>query len=156
MRRHTVTKVLPFQPDHLFGMFGDVERYPEFVPWLTSMRTWNAQQLELGVTTVDAEAGVGISIFRERFSTRVIRDPNNRQITVNLISGPFRVLKNQWLFREHALGTRIEFSIDFEFKSRLLDAFLAANMDRAIDKLIACFEARARSLYDPMPVSQEV
>jgi coenzyme Q-binding protein COQ10 len=147
LRRHTLTKVLPYQPDQLFEMVGDIARYPEFVPWLTSMRTWNAQALELGVTTIDAEAGVGFSFLRERFSTRVIRDPNNRKIGVNLLHGPFRALKNEWLFRAHSNGTMVEFSIDFEFKSRLLDAFLAANMDRAIDKLIACFEARARVLY---------
>src|SRR5882757_1204602 len=109
-------------------MVGDVDHYPEFVPWLTSMRTWNVQTLELGVTTVDAEAGVGVAMFRERFSTRVIRDPNNHSISVNLLSGPFRALKNAWLFRPHQRGTQVQFSIDFEFKSRLLDAFLAANM----------------------------
>lgn len=147
MRRHALTKVLPYQPDQLFEMVGDIARYPEFVPWLTSMRTWNPQELELGVTTVDAEAGVGFSFLRERFATRVIRDPNNRKISVNLLRGPFRALKNEWLFRPHPNGTMVEFSIEFEFKSRLLDAFLAANMDRAIDKLIACFEARARVLY---------
>jgi coenzyme Q-binding protein COQ10 len=147
LRRHALTKVLPYQPDQLFEMVGDIARYPEFVPWLTSMRTWNAQALELGVTTIDAEAGVGFSFLRERFSTRVIRDPNNKKISVNLLHGPFRALKNDWLFRPHPNGTMVEFSIEFEFKSRLLDAFLAANMDRAIDKLIACFEARARVLY---------
>lgn len=147
MRRHALTKVLPYQPDQLFEMVGDIARYPEFVPWLTSMRTWNAQELELGVTTVDAEAGVGFSFLRERFSTRVIRDPNNHKISVTLLHGPFRTLKNDWLFRPHPNGTMVEFSIAFEFKSRLLDAFLSANMDRAIDKLIACFEARAKVLY---------
>jgi coenzyme Q-binding protein COQ10 len=147
LRRHTVTKILPFRPDQLFQMVGDVDLYPQFVPWLTSMRTWNAQAIEPGVTSVDAEAGVGIAFLTERFSTRVTRDAAARRITVSLIRGPFRALRNEWQFFEHPQGTRIEFSIDFEFKSRLLDAFLAANMDRAIDKLIACFEARARALY---------
>ncbi len=156
MRRHTVTKVLPFQPNQLFEMVGDVDRYPEFVPWLTTMRTWNPQELEPGVTAVDAEAGIGISVLRERFSTRVTRDANSRRINVALLSGPFRVLKNDWLFRQHERGTQVEFAIDFEFKSRLLDAFLAANMDRAIDKLIACFEARARALYGQPAVTQIV
>ena len=128
-------------------MVGDVSRYPEFVPWLTTMRTWNAQELELGVTSIDAEAGVGFSFLTERFSTRVIRDPNNHKISVTLLQGPFKALKNEWLFRAHPRGAMVEFSIEFEFKSRLLDAFLAANMDRAIDKLIACFEARAQTLY---------
>jgi coenzyme Q-binding protein COQ10 len=151
LRRHTVTKVLAYQPDQLFEMVGDVDRYPEFVPWITAMRTWNAQEIEPGVTSLDAEAGVGFSFLRERFSTRVTRDANVRRINVSLISGPFRTLRNDWLFRPHPRGAQVEFSIDFEFKSRLLDAFLAANMDRAIDKLIACFEARAQTLYQNPP-----
>ena len=147
MRRHALTKVLPHQPDELFQMVGDIARYPEFVPWLASMRTWNEQALEDGVSSIEAEAGVGISIFSERFTTRVVRDANQRRISVGLIRGPLRSLKNEWLFRPHPKGTMVEFSIEFEFKSRLLDAFLAANIDRAIGKLIACFEARATALY---------
>lgn len=147
MRRHALTKVLPYAPDQLFRLVGDVDRYPEFVPWLTTMRTWNAHEIEPGVNCVDAEAGVGFSFLRETFATRVIRDANERHIGVNLIRGPFKALKNDWRFREVPEGTEIEFSIEFEFKSRLLDGFLAANMDRAIDKLIACFEARAKVLY---------
>jgi coenzyme Q-binding protein COQ10 len=147
LRRHKLTRTLPYAPDQLFQLVGDIERYPEFVPWLTTMRTWNAHEIEPGVNVVDAEAGVGFSFLRETFATRVIRDANARHIGVNLIRGPFRALKNDWGFRPVEGGTEIAFSIEFEFKSRLLDAFLAANMDRAIDRLIACFEARARTLY---------
>jgi coenzyme Q-binding protein COQ10 len=111
------------------------------------MRTWNAHEIEPGVNCVDAEAGVGFSFLRETFATRVIRDANERHVGVNLLRGPFKALKNDWRFRPVEGGTEIDFSIAFEFKSRLLDAFLAANMDRAIDKLIACFEARAAALY---------
>ena len=148
MRRHALTKQLPYGPDQLFQLVGDIARYPEFVPWLTTMRTWNAHEIEPGVNCIDAEAGVGFSFLRETFATRVIRDANERHIGVNLIRGPFRALKNDWRFRPaEGGGTEIDFSIEFEFKSRLLDGFLAANMDRAIDKLIACFEARAKALY---------
>ena len=155
MRRHALTKALPYTPDQLFALVGDVDRYPEFVPWLTSMRTWNAHEIEPGVNCIDAEAGVGFSFLRETFTTRVIRDANERHVGVNLLRGPFRALKNDWRFRAAGEGTEIDFSIEFEFKSRLLDAFLAANMDRAIDKLIACFEARAKVLYGQQ-VTQQV
>jgi coenzyme Q-binding protein COQ10 len=146
LRRHAVTRILPYSPDLLFQMVGDVDRYPQFVPWITSMRTYNAKDLEPGVSSLDAEAGVGFAFLREKFATRVTRDATARTITVALISGPFRALRNDWRFLAHEQGTRVEFTIDFEFKSRLMDAFLAANMDRAIQKLIACFEARARAL----------
>jgi coenzyme Q-binding protein COQ10 len=145
--RHHVSKVLPYTPDQLFALVGDVNAYPDFVPWITSMRTWNARQLGEGVEAVDAEAGVGFSFLKERFSTRVRRDLTARQIDVDLLSGPFKRLANRWQFHDDPGGTRVEFDIDFQFKSRLLEALLAANFGHAVDRLMECFEARARSLY---------
>ncbi len=122
--------------------------YPEFVPWITAMRTWNARTLEEGVETVDAEAGVGFSFLKDRFSTRVRRDARNHLIEVNLLSGPFKHLANRWQFVEAgADGTCVEFDINFQFKSRLLETLLTANFAHAVDRLMACFEARAQALY---------
>ena len=121
--------------------------YPEFVPWITAMRTWNPRVVSEGVDTLDAEAGVGFSFLKERFSTRVTRDAGARQIEVNLLAGPFRRLANRWRFHADPGGTRVEFDIDFQFKSRVLEALLAANFHRAVERLMACFDARAAALY---------
>jgi coenzyme Q-binding protein COQ10 len=151
VRHHSVVKVLPYTPEQLFALVGDVDHYPEFVPWLTHMRTWNAITVAPGLTSVDAEAGVGFSFLKEKFATRVLRDEPAKEILVSLLYGPFRKLRNKWTFAAIPEGTRVDFEIDFEFKSRLLDGLLAANMDRAVNKLIGCFEARAQSLYGPVP-----
>ena len=152
--RHHVSKVLPYAPEQLFRLVGDVAKYPEFVPWITAMRTWNARTLSEGIEAVDAEAGVGFSFLREKFATRVRRDAHNRQIDVSLISGPFRKLDNRWRFLDAGHGcTRIEFDIDFIFKSRVLETLLRANFGHAVDKLISCFEARAKALYGAAPPS---
>ena len=146
--RHHVSKMLPHTPDQLFRLVGDVDAYPEFVPWITSLRTWNARHLSEGVECVDAEAAVGFAFLKERFATRVRRDALNRQIDVSLLSGPFRKLDNRWRFLDAGHGcTRVEFDIDFAFKSRILEALLAANFNHAVERLMACFEARAKSLY---------
>lgn len=139
--------MLPYTPDQLFALVGDVDRYPEFVPWINSMRTWNARDLGEGASSLDAEAGVGFSFLKERFATRVRRDADQRQIDVSLLSGPFRKLTNTWRFLDDEGGTRIEFDIDFQFKSRLLEGLLAANFHHAVEKLMGCFEHRARALY---------
>jgi coenzyme Q-binding protein COQ10 len=145
---HHVSRLLPYTPDQLFEMVGDVEAYPDFVPWISAMRTWNARPLSEGVTSLDAEAGVGFSFLKERFATRVRRDALNRQIDVTLLSGPFRKLVNRWRFIDAGKGcTRVEFDIDFQFKSRLLEGLLRANFGQAVEKLMACFEARAENLY---------
>ncbi|WP_374470542.1 type II toxin-antitoxin system RatA family toxin [Phenylobacterium sp.] len=146
--RHHVSKLLPYTPEQLFTLVGDVSRYAEFVPWVTAMRTWNQRQLSDGVDAVDAEAKVGFSFLKERFATRVRRDAKNHQIDTSLLSGPFRKLENRWRFIDAGHGcTRIEFDIDFQFKSRLLEGLLAANFSHAVDRLMGCFEARAKSLY---------
>jgi coenzyme Q-binding protein COQ10 len=41
----------------------------------------------------------------------------------------------------------VEFEIDFAFKSRILEALLTANFAHAVEKLMGCFEARAKTLY---------
>ena len=144
--RHTVTRILPYTPRQLFDLVGDVERYPQFVPWVKRLRTWNRQAAG-EVTTLDAEAEVGFSIVHERFSTKVKLDAPALAIDVDLISGPFRKLENRWRFKEHLKGTELSFAIDFDFKSRLLQALLAANFHHACNRLIACFEDRAAKLY---------
>ncbi len=147
MPRYHVEKILPYTPDQLFALVGNVEAYPEFVPWIQSMRTWNARIEGEGVSLVDAQAGVGFSFLKEKFSTRVRRDAAARQVDVQLLSGPFKHLANRWRFVAVEGGTKIEFDIDFEFKSRLLSGMLAANFHHAVDKLMNCFEARAQTLY---------
>jgi coenzyme Q-binding protein COQ10 len=144
--RHRLTRVLPYRPDQLFDLVGDVERYPVFVRWVTSLRAWNRQEAD-GVVTLDAEARVKFAIVRERFSTRVRLDRPALAIDVSLLSGPFKHLTNQWRFTPHPKGAELSFEIDFEFGSRLLEALLAANLDGAVKRLVACFEDRARVLY---------
>jgi coenzyme Q-binding protein COQ10 len=146
--RHHVEKILPYRAEQLFALVGNVDAYPEFLPWIQSMRTWNARTDGEGATLVDAQAGVGFSFLKEKFATRVRRDAHNRQIDVSLLSGPFRKLENRWRFLDAGHGvTRIEFDIDFVFKSRLLETLLRANFGHAVDKLIGCFETRANALY---------
>jgi coenzyme Q-binding protein COQ10 len=145
--RHALTRSLPYEPRQLFDLVGDVERYPEFVPWVLRLRTWNPRMEGEGVSLVDAEAEVGFSFIHERFATRVRRDAPALAIDVDLISGPFRRLQNRWRFEPDPGGALLRFAIDFEFKTRLLDALLAANFLRAVNRLVACFETRARALY---------
>jgi coenzyme Q-binding protein COQ10 len=147
MPRHNVVRILPYAPFDLWEMVGDVDRYPEFVPWVTSMRTWNQRADGEAAEVLDAEATVGFKFLREKFATRVRRDRNEMTVAVSLLHGPFRRLNNRWRFEPHAMGTKVTFEIDFAFKSPLLDAMLAANFDRAVSKLMGCFEARAGRLY---------
>ena len=145
--RHTLTHILPYTPEQMLDLVGDVEAYPQFVPWIVALRTWNAHATPDGAQVLDAEAQVGFAFLTEKFATRVRRDAAASTVSVELLYGPFRRLSNTWKFSPHLIGTQIDFLIDFEFRSRLLDGLLAVNLHRAVDKLVACFEARAATLY---------
>jgi len=149
MAAHRVTRILPYTPEQLAELVADVRAYPEFVPWVTAMRVWNPREEAPGVSLLDAEAAVGFSLLKERFSTWVRHDRNRNMVEVGLLRGPFRHLNNRWEFFPDPAGTRVEFLIDFAFKSRLLDVMLHANFDRAVASLMRCFEARADKLYGP-------
>jgi coenzyme Q-binding protein COQ10 len=146
MHHHHVERILPYRPDQLFDLVGDVRAYPKFIPWISAIRT-GSERREGEATVLDAEASVGFSVIKERFSTRVSRNAAELEIEVKLISGPFRRLLNHWTFEPHPAGTKIVFDIEFEFKSKLLDLMLRANLDYAVQRLIGCFEERAKALY---------
>lgn len=145
--RHELTRLIAYTPEQVFALVGDVSSYPQFVPWITDMRTWNARDVGPGVHTLDAEARVGFAFLKERFATRVTRDENTHHIRIELLYGPFRHLVSNWRFLPDPAGTKLIFDIDFAFKSRLLEALLTANFSTAVNRLIECFEARAKTLY---------
>jgi coenzyme Q-binding protein COQ10 len=145
--RHSLTRILPYAPEQLFTLVGDVERYPEFIRWVTALRAWNRRADVGGATLLDAEAQVKFSVVRERFATRVRLDEPGMVIDVDLLSGPFRKLKSHWRFRPHTKGCELTFDIDFEFGSRFLENLLAANFEKAVGKIVGSFEKRARVLY---------
>ena len=147
--RHQVTRILPYAPEQLFELVGDVGRYPEFVPHLKSIRVWDQRSDGTGLSTLKAEAAVGFALFQERFSTLVRRDRERLTVDVSLLSGPFHHLTNRWRFAPHRAATEVDFFIDFQFRSKLLDAVLAANFERGVDRIMSAFDERARHLYGP-------
>lgn len=146
-------RVFPYSPEQLFEVVADVRRYPEFIPYLTSMRVWDEAEERPGFSTFKAEAGVGFGLFRERFGTLVGLDRPAGEIECYLISGPFHRLENRWKFSPHEQGCVVDFFIDLQLKSRLLQGMVDANADKVTGKIVHGFEARARQLHGDSAVA---
>src|SRR3546814_10392305 len=67
-----------------------------------------------------ADLIIGFKMFRERFTSRVYPDAAARRIDVTYAEGPFKYLENHWVFEDHPQGCLIDFYVDFEFRSKLL------------------------------------
>lgn len=141
MPRHSETRVLPWSPEQLFDLVADIGRYPEFLPWVAAVRIREQRE-----DIVVADMAVGFRALKEKFTSQVRLD-RPRHIDVDYISGPLKHLHNDWFFHEDPGGTRIEFSVDFEFRSRLFERLAGAFFHEAFKRMVASFEARARKLY---------
>jgi coenzyme Q-binding protein COQ10 len=96
---------------------------------------------------INADMIIGFKVFREKFTTRVTLNPP-RRIDVEYLDGPFKYLNNHWIFKPIDDGAcEIDFYVDFEFKSILLQKAIGAVFNEAVQKMINAFEARAHRIY---------
>ena len=141
MPTHAEQRVLPYTQEQMFALVADVERYPEFLPWCVGARIRERQP-----DLIVADLIIGFRMFRERFTSRVALDPP-RRIDVTYTEGPFRYLNNHWAFATVPGGCRIDFFVDFEFKSRLLQKVIELLFGEAVRRMVGAFEGRTRQLY---------
>ncbi len=142
MPTHAEKRVLPYSRDQLFDLVLDVEKYPEFLPWCLGCRVRRRTEDQVVADTI-----IGFKVFREGFTSRITHDRPNR-IDVSYENGPFRYLNNHWIFNDMGDGkTEIDFYVDFEFRSRMLQVAIGAVFNEAVRRMIAAFEARAKDLY---------
>jgi coenzyme Q-binding protein COQ10 len=141
MPTHAEQRLLPYTPEQLFALVADVERYPEFLPWCVGARIRERQP-----RLIVADLIIGFRVFRERFTSCVGLDPP-RHIDVTYTEGPFRYLNNHWTFEPAPGGCRVDFHVDFEFKSRVLQMVIEALFSEAVRRMVAAFERRAAQLY---------
>ena len=142
MPTHAERRVLPYTPEQLFDIVADIERYPEFLPWCVATRIRTREG-----NLITADVVIGFKMFRERFTTRNVLD-RPRRIDVTYHEGPFKYLNNHWLF-EPVGGDScdLDFYIDFEFRTRLLQMAVGVLFNEAVKVLVSAFEKRAKAIY---------
>lgn len=143
MPTHAERKVVPYRPDQLFDLVADIGRYPEFLPWCVAARVRSRTETELL-----ADLTIGFGPFRETFGSRVTLDRPSR-IVVRYEKGPFRYLNNQWVFDPDPSGCQVDFFVEFEFRSRVLQAAIGVVFNEAVRRMVNAFLKRARQIYGP-------
>ncbi len=161
MHRHAETRSLPYSPKQMFDMVADIGSYPEFLPWCLAARVTSRDN---GVLSADVVVGKGL--FRETFSSKVTLDEGTGdegtagekaggtdeerppRIDVDYIKGPMREMANHWVFHPGIDGgTDVEFLVELDFHSRILDTMMGGFFDHAVTRMIDSFLARADVLY---------
>ncbi len=147
MITHSESRNVPYAADLMYAVVANVEKYPEFLPWCIGLRVLS-RELVKSCEVQRAEMLVGFGALRERYTSRVMLDPTARTVDVTQTEGPFRQLETHWRFTPDGEGCKVEFSIAFEFKNRLLGAVAGKAFEHVLLKMTDAFEARAKALSE--------
>ncbi len=131
----------------MYRVVADVECYPQFLPWVVALRVLSRERVE-NREILTAEMSVGYGALREKYTSRVVLDPVAKTIDVTQTSGPFKQLENHWRFTPNGQGCRVDFSLAYEFRNRVLNAVAGAAFGKVYGKMADAFEARAKALSD--------
>lgn len=136
------TVIVPYTPEQMFALVDGVEQYPSFLPWCTGSTV-----LSRDATVTRATLHVGFRGIKQQFSTEN-RNTRPNEIIMKLIEGPFRSLDGRWRFNDlSGRGCKIEFSLRYEFASRLLATLVGPVFGHIADTMVEAFVKRADRVY---------
>lgn len=152
MPQFSVTRSVPYSAEQVFAIARDVARYKEFLPLVRRSLVRNAKTGDDGVETFEGELTISYEKLRieEVMTSRVTVDPAVMTVTARSNEPPMKRLVSEW--RIVATGENrcdINFSVDYELKSRTLQFVFSGMFDLAVRKVMSAFEERARVLYGP-------
>ena len=147
MPKHSENKNMPYSALEMFSLVSDIESYPDFLPWCSGARILREYQ-ENNKHIIIADLIISFKAFREKFTSEVTLDIQSKEILVNYVDGPFKYLINKWQFIEKTNGSCVaNFNVEFEFKSRILQALIGIVFNDAMLRIVDAFERRAFELY---------
>ncbi len=145
MPTHSEKRNLPYSAKQMYDLVADVSAYPEFLPWCSAARIRSREQ-EANCEVLLADLVISFKVFRERFGSRVTLYADDMMIDTEYLDGPFKYLKSTWKCEETETGCHVDFFVDFEFKSKVLQGVIGLVFNEAMQRVVRAFEQRAQAL----------
>ncbi len=134
--------LVKFSAQAMYELVGDIESYPEFLPWCSGSRIIKRTE-----DVVEAELNIAKGGFKKSFSTRNRMDRGGK-IIMSLINGPFSYLEGVWNFmplREDA--SKISLELEFEMSGALTNLAFGAVFNQICNTMVSSFTERAKQIY---------
>jgi|SRR3954468_15339862 len=129
----------------MYRLVDDVASYPQFLPWCQEVRTETVGEQRHATLTV------GMHGIRQSFTT-VNENRPGEAIDLRLVAGPFKRFTAAWRFTAlSADACEIEYTMRYEFASRVLGKLLEPLFDQIADTMVDAFTRRADELHGRHP-----
>ena len=126
----------------MYALVGDIETYPQFLPWCRSTTILSRNEDEVRATIEMAKGGVHKSF------TTCNRMQRHKMIDIRLLEGPFKRLEGYWRFEPlRADASKVSLDMEFEFANQLLRVAVEPVFKQIANSLVDAFCKRAVDLY---------
>ncbi|MGO9446339.1 MAG: type II toxin-antitoxin system RatA family toxin [Thiobacillaceae bacterium] len=132
---------LSYEPERVFDLVADVERYPEF---LTEYRGVHIRARDGDTLHVDQEivfGGVALGLYAVATLRRA------ESIVVCSHHALMGDLEIRWTFAPGKIGTRVDFSMELTPPSRIAAGFIGTLLAKSARRTMEAFTERARKVY---------
>ncbi len=146
MSQHHERIVVPFSPEQMFDLVMDVRTYPRFIPFVDALRVTDDEVTD-GTGRMCADMVVRYSMFRETFRSEVTGDKEAGTVDVRYVRGPLKDLRTLWRFEPHPKGAVIDFTLNFSFKNRLMQAAANRFIEHGFKRMSGAFIREAHRRY---------
>jgi coenzyme Q-binding protein COQ10 len=154
MPHFATTARVPYAQMQAFSLVSDIAAYPDFIKWIKAMRVSDRRSTGPGQEMFIGDAVVRFRGVAERFKTQVLADTQAGIVKASLLEGPFQRLEAVWtIVALERGGCDISLGIDYAFRNRLIGMLAAANLDLAVNRVMAAFLDEARRRFGPETIA---
>lgn len=142
MKRIARSAIVEHSAAELYALVERIEAYPEFLPWCRAAHVSERSAVRTVATLTVGLKGMGYEFTTENTNR------HGHAIEMALVEGPFRHFAAHWRF--HALGeqaARIEFTLEYEFASRVAALGLTPVFHLIADTMVDAFKRRADQVH---------
>lgn len=129
--------------EQMYKLVDDIDLYPQFIP-----NCADAKRIQTSYNTVEGSlliSSVGIS----KWFTTKNQLTANKEISMQLINGPFKHLTGVWKFIElDQFACKVELELDFEFSSKMIELAFGGIFNNVVANMVSAFTQRAKQIYD--------
>ncbi|MGF1749822.1 MULTISPECIES: SRPBCC family protein [Vibrio] len=142
MQHVTRSALVMFSADQMFNLVNDVASYPDFLPGCSGSRVIESSGMAM-VASVDVSKA-GISKTFTTANTLV----QGREILMELVDGPFKMLKGVWSFIPlDEQACKVELKLEFEFSSKMIELAFGKIFHDVTSNMVNSFTKRAKEVY---------
>ncbi|CAM2846643.1 SRPBCC family protein [Vibrio neptunius] len=142
MKQVSRSALVSFSAEQMFKLVNDVASYPEFLPGCSGSRVIESSGSAMVASVDVSKAGISKTFTT---SNELISD---EAILMNLVDGPFKILKGGWFFTAlDDQACKVELKLEFEFSSKMIEMAFGKIFNELTSNMVNAFTQRAKQVY---------